>query len=58
MAEVPDEQFAEELTEDQLDELEALGAAEDAEQILGPVAGQNVTGPDMTGQDVAGQKDA
>ncbi|GAA1599789.1 hypothetical protein GCM10009804_65520 [Kribbella hippodromi] len=40
MAEVPDEVFDEELTEDQLDELEALGAAEDAELILGPVAGQ------------------
>ncbi|MDX2972452.1 hypothetical protein PWY87_34815 [Kribbella solani] len=53
MAEVPDEQFAEELTEDQLDELEALGAAEDAEQILGPVAGQNAAE-----QNAAGQKDA
>ena len=33
------EVFDDELTEEQLDELEALGAAEDAERILGPEAG-------------------
>ncbi|TDW90068.1 hypothetical protein EV137_3874 [Kribbella pratensis] len=33
------EGFDDELTEEQLDELEALGAAEDAERILGAGAG-------------------
>jgi hypothetical protein len=34
------EVFDDELTEEQLDELEALGAAEDAERILGAEAGE------------------
>jgi hypothetical protein len=35
MSDVVDEIHEDELTEDELDELEALGAAEDAERILG-----------------------
>jgi hypothetical protein len=35
------EVFDDELTDAQLDELEALGAAEDAERILGAAAGEN-----------------
>ena len=34
------EVFDDELTEEQLDELEALGAAEDADLILGGIAGE------------------
>jgi hypothetical protein len=37
MADVFDEILDDELTEDELDRLEALGAAEDAEQILGKI---------------------
>jgi hypothetical protein len=33
------EVFDDELSDDELDQLEALGAAEDAELILGPVTG-------------------
>ena len=32
--------FDDELTDDELDKLEALGAAEDAELILGPAVGE------------------
>jgi hypothetical protein len=35
MSDVVDEIHEDELTDDELDELEALGAAEDAERILG-----------------------
>ena len=34
------EVFDDELTDDELDQLEALGAAEDAELLLGPVTGE------------------
>ncbi|GAA1617682.1 hypothetical protein GCM10009744_00280 [Kribbella alba] len=37
MSDVVDEIHEDELTEDELDELEALGAAEDAERILGEI---------------------
>jgi hypothetical protein len=36
------EVFDDELTDDELDQLEALGAAEDAELILGPATGDKV----------------
>ncbi|MDX6253391.1 MAG: hypothetical protein QOF10_6751 [Kribbellaceae bacterium] len=37
MSDVVDEIHEDELTDDELDELEALGAAEDAERILGEI---------------------